>query len=66
MSTFGIGGPPAVQDIKTLSGGQKVRLALANMVMEAPHLLVLDEPTNHLEIYSIDALQDALNLFSGN
>jgi len=54
-----------LQPIETLSGGQRTRLTLARMCAEEPHLLVLDEPTNNLDIYSIEALIDALKKFEG-
>lgn len=38
------------QPVNTLSGGQAVRVALAGIAMQAPHLLVLDEPSNHLDM----------------
>ncbi|HOE69955.1 MAG TPA: ABC-F family ATP-binding cassette domain-containing protein [Brevefilum sp.] len=49
---------PQDTPIETLSGGQKVRLALAGVLLEAPHLLLLDEPTNHLDLEMRAWLQD--------
>ena len=51
--------------IRDLSGGQKARVALAELVSTAPDLLILDEPTNNLDLESIDALGDAINNFKG-
>jgi ATP-binding cassette subfamily F protein 3 len=48
-----------------LSGGERARLLLNVVAMEAPHLLILDEPTNHLDIDSRRALLDALNDYEG-
>ena len=44
--------------MKDLSGGQKSRVALAELTLSAPDVIVLDEPTNNLDIESIDALGD--------
>ncbi len=49
--------------IKTLSGGQKTRLALAKLLLEEPDLLLLDEPTNHLDIKAIEWLEDFLKSY---
>lgn len=48
-----------------LSGGQKSRVALAEMALRGPHILILDEPTNNLDLESIDALAVAINDFEG-
>ncbi|WP_292054173.1 MULTISPECIES: ABC-F family ATP-binding cassette domain-containing protein [unclassified Brevundimonas] len=55
------------QDTKVgaLSGGERARLLLNLVAMDAPHILILDEPTNHLDIDSRRALLDALNEYTG-
>ncbi|XP_039261432.2 ATP-binding cassette sub-family F member 1-like [Styela clava] len=50
---------------RDLSGGQKARVALAELVASAPDILILDEPTNNLDLESIDALADAINTYKG-
>ncbi|KAF9582313.1 hypothetical protein BGW38_000362 [Lunasporangiospora selenospora] len=65
LGAFGITGMVGLQQIATLSGGQKSRVAFACLGLQNPHFLILDEPTNHLDMDSIDALTNALSLFKG-
>ncbi|MCM3664411.1 ABC-F family ATP-binding cassette domain-containing protein [Mesobacillus subterraneus] len=49
-----------------LSGGQKKRVALAQVLIESPDLLILDEPTNHLDYETVKWLEDYLSRYSGS
>lgn len=63
LGRFGITGDLAMQNISTLSGGQKSRVALTVMCYPGPNFLVLDEPTNHLDVDTIEALSIAIKRF---
>ena len=59
--------PPSVQytTVEKLSGGEKRRLYLLRILMEAPNVLLLDEPTNDLDIQTLTILEDYLDSFPG-
>src|SRR5579859_6674104 len=57
--------PPADADVKTLSGGERRRVALCKLLLEAPDLLLLDEPTNHLDAESVQWLEQHLEKYAG-
>ena len=65
LAGFGISFDKQSTTVENLSGGERARLLLNLVAMEAPHLLILDEPTNHLDIDSRRALLDALNDYQG-
>jgi ATPase subunit of ABC transporter with duplicated ATPase domains len=53
------------QELKTLSGGYKLRVLMAQLLFSQPEMLLLDEPTNHLDIFSIKWLEEHLRSFPG-
>ena len=65
LAQFGLGYEKQETTVDSLSGGERARLLLNMVAMDAPHVLILDEPTNHLDIDSRRALLDALNDYTG-
>ena len=53
------------ENTSTLSGGWKMRIELAKLLLKGPNVLLLDEPTNHLDIQSIGWIENYLNNFNG-
>ena len=57
--------PPEDQNVATLSGGERRRVALCRLLLQNPDILLLDEPTNHLDAESIDWLEQHLQQYKG-
>ena len=57
--------PPEDQNVATLSGGERRRVALCRLLLQNPDVLLLDEPTNHLDAESIDWLEQHLQQYKG-
>ncbi|WP_019556316.1 ATP-binding cassette domain-containing protein [Thiomicrorhabdus arctica] len=65
LGGFGFSNTQCLDSINHFSGGEKARLALAMIVFQKPNLIILDEPTNHLDMETRDALDMALQDFTG-
>jgi sulfate-transporting ATPase len=57
--------PPGDTPVSTLSGGEKRRVALCRLLLQAPDILLLDEPTNHLDAESVQWLEQHLKQYAG-
>lgn len=66
LGSFDFFGDKALTPIKTFSGGEKARVALALIAWQRPNLLLMDEPTNHLDLEVCHALTLALQAFEGS
>ena len=65
LALFGITGDLAMKTVSSLSGGERNRVALANLAAQEANFLVLDEPTNHLDLWASAALERSLLEFDG-
>lgn len=65
MASFGFYGEALDKKVQVLSGGEKVRLGLARLLLKPLNFLLLDEPTTHLDIHAREALQEALSKYPG-
>ncbi|MDD4870237.1 MAG: ATP-binding cassette domain-containing protein, partial [Kiritimatiellae bacterium] len=65
LGSFLFPGDTIEKQVQVLSGGEKMRLSLACMLLRAPNFMLLDEPTTHLDIPSREALEQALIVYKG-
>jgi ATP-binding cassette subfamily F protein 3 len=66
LGRFGLVGDQVDQPVRSLSGGERSRAALARLVAQGANVLVLDEPTNHLDLWACEALEQGLLDYEGS
>lgn len=65
LASFEFRGDDVFKPVAALSGGERCRLSMANLLISGANVLLLDEPTNHLDIAARGALEDALAAYAG-
>lgn len=65
ISNFGFKGPDQNKLVKDLSGGERNRLHMAKLILNAGNVLLLDEPTNDLDVDTLRALEEGISSFAG-
>ncbi len=65
LAGLGFDSETMVRDVQELSGGWKMRVALARLLLAKPDIMILDEPTNHLDVDSVTWLEDQLSEWRG-
>ena len=65
LGAFLFGGRAAQTKVSDLSGGEKARLVLAELLQSRPNFLILDEPTNHMDIQAKETLESAFQVYEG-
>ena len=65
LNNLMLGEEDVFKPVRVLSGGERVKTALARLLLGDSNLLILDEPTNHLDVYSLEALENVLKDYAG-